>query len=208
MILVPEILSKKGSEDERNFKSNDELKEHFISRIKERYNIDLTNDEYIDIHNKKGLCSSNTIVGQPVVWAKINFSKTFFIITIKGKKVLALYSKKRGRFITALPWHSLYDETRFVPGILKKNGLKEEAIRKYNEILSICCKEYVDLGDQYQNFLYYQKNCKYPKLMMAEQKGTLTIKSIYDTVLNELEGKIFEKQNKLKQIKENLIETL
>jgi hypothetical protein len=112
--------------------------------------------------------------------------------------VLVIYFNKRGRFITALPWHSYDDETRFVPKALKRLNLKDEAIEKYREILNICSKEYIDLGNSKENWYFYNHKCTYPKLLMAEYKGTLTVGSIYREVERQL----------IKNKYDDLIETL
>jgi hypothetical protein len=190
------ILSKKNSKDARNFKTDGELKFHFIERLNERYGILLTDEEYIDIHNPNGFTNSKTIEEKVILWAKISSNTSVYIIKLKGKLVLVIYSKRRGRFITALPWHSYDDETRFVPKILKKQNLKEFSIRRYNEILSICAKEYVDFGNITENWHYYQK-CTYPKLLMLEFKGYLTVGQIYEKILEEF-----------KKTENDLIETI
>ena len=64
-------------------------------------------------------------------------------------------------------------------------GAKEEAIERYRKILSICSKEYIDFGNSKENWYFYKK-CSYPKLLMAEYKGTLTVGSIYKEVIKEL----------------------
>jgi len=184
MISESVLLNKKNSQSSKNFKTDDELKSHFILRLWERYQISLTDDEYDDIHHFKGFTKSG-LIESVINWAKISSSKKFFIIKLKGKNVLALYSVRRGRFITALPWISYDDETRFVPKILKKQNLKEEAIEKYQEILSTCAKEYVDFGNSKENWYFYKK-CSYPKLLMLEYKGALTVGRIYEEVIKKL----------------------
>lgn len=179
------ILSKKNSNDERNFKTDEEIKIHFLLRLRERYNIYLSDDEYNDIHHYKGFGFSK-IIEQPIInWVKISANTSVIIFKLKGKFILAIYSKRRGRFITALPWESYDDSSRLVPNVFKKSNLKEFAIQKYNEILSICAKEYVDLGNKKKNWHYYQ-NCTYPNLLMAEYKGSLTVGNIYKKVLEIL----------------------
>lgn len=179
------ILSKKNSNDERNFKTDYEIKNHFLLRLKERYNIVLSDEEYNDIHHHKGFSFSKTIEHPITNWVKISSNTSVIILKLKGKFILSIYSKRRGRFITALPWESYDDASRLVPKILKKSNLKELAIQKYNEILSICAKEYVDLGNKKKNWYYYQK-CTYPNLLMAEYKGMLTVGNIYKKVLEIL----------------------
>lgn len=179
------LLNKKNSQDSRNFRTDEELKSHFILRLGERYDIWLTDDDYNDIHHFKGFTHSNIIDGPIIIWAELSTFKKVFIVKIKGKNVLAIYSNRRGRFITALPWESYDDETRFVPRILKKLNLKEEAIERYRKILSICSKEYTDFGNSKENWYFYKK-CSYPKLLMAEYKGTLTVGYIYKEVIKEL----------------------
>jgi hypothetical protein len=179
------ILSKKNSKDERNFKSDEEIKAHFVERLNERYNILLSDEDYNDLHHPKGFTKSKLIEGQVINWAKISSNTSAIIIKVKGKFILAIYSKRRGRFITALPWESYDDETRLVPKIFKKLNIKEFAIQRYNEILSICAKEYVDLGSETKNWHHFQ-TCTYPHLLMAEYKGRLTVGSIYNKVLKEL----------------------
>lgn len=179
------ILSKKNSNDERNFKTDEEIKTHFLLRLKERYNIALSDEEYNDIHHYKGFGFSK-IIEQPIInWVKISANTSVIIFKLKGKFILAIYSKRRGRFITALPWESYDDSSRLVPNVFKKSNLKEFAIQKYNEILSICAKEYVDLGSDTQNWHHFQ-TCTYPHLLMAEYKGRLTVGSIYNKVLKEI----------------------
>lgn len=179
------ILSKKNSNDERNFKTDNEIKTHFLLRLKERYNIELSDEEYNDIHHYKGFGFSK-IIEQPIInWVKISANTSVIIFKLKGKFILSIYSKRRGRFITALPWNSYDDSSRLVPNVFKKSNLKEFAIQKYNEILSTCAKEYVDLGNKKTNWHYYQ-NCTYPNLLMAEYKGSLTVGSIYKKVLEIL----------------------
>lgn len=180
------ILSKKHSDDERNFKSNEELKEHFISRLKERYDISLSDDEYNDIHTPLGFPNSKVLEGNAIHWIKISSNNSAFIIKIKGKFVFTIYSRRRGRFITALPWESYNDETRFVPKILKKLNLKELAIEKYNEILSLCAKEFVDLGSSKENWYHYKNKCLYSTLLMLEYNGKLTMGNIYNQVVREI----------------------
>lgn len=184
MIENSKIITKKQSKNKKFFKSDEDLKTHFIERLNERYNIVLTDDEYVDIHNIDGFQNSKTIQDKVIPWAKISSKNSAYIIKLKGKLVLAIYSKRRGRFITALPWNSYNDETRFVPQSLKKLNLKEESIKKYNEILSICAKEYQDFGNVKNNWHYYQK-CTYSNLLMLEFKGYLTIGKIYEQVLEE-----------------------
>ena len=181
-----DILPKKNSNDERNFKSDEEIKSHFLIRLKERYQISLSNEEYNDIHNSLGFSKSKILEDNPIHWAKISSNTSAFIIKIKGKYILTIYSNRRGRFITALPWESYDDETRLVPKTLKKLNLKELAIERYNEILSICAKEYVDLGNSKKNWYHYKRNCTYPHILMLEYKGVLTMKNIYSQVLKEL----------------------
>lgn len=170
---------------ELNFKSDQEIKEHFILRLEERYDISLTDDEYNDIHHPKGFTNSKILTNY-IHWAKISSVKSAFIITLKNQLILTIYSNDRSKFITALPWHSYNDETRFVPAILKKLYLKGAAIEKYNQILSICAKEYVDLGNGKDNYHYYKNNCTYPGLLMTEYKGGLTVGRIYNQVIKEL----------------------
>lgn len=190
------ILSKKNSNDERNFKTDNEIKTHFLLRLKERYNIELSDEEYNDIHHYKGFGFSK-IIEQPIInWVKISANTSVIIFKLKGKFILSIYSKRRGRFITALPWNSYDDSSRLVPNVFKKSNLKEFAIQKYNEILSTCAKEYVDLGNKKTNWHYYQ-TCTYPNLLMAEYKGSLTVGSIYKKVLEIL-----------KENQKDLIETI
>jgi hypothetical protein len=183
------ILRKKNNNDEKNFKSDEEIKFHFMLRLQERYDIFLTDDEYNELHNPLGFAKSQIIESHIIHWAKISSSTSAFIIKIKNKLVLTIYSNRRGRFITALPWESHCDETRLVPKSLKKLGLKDFAINQYNEILSICSKEFVDLGNPKDNWYYYEKNCTYPGLMWAEYKGGLTIGRIYDEVIKQINKK-------------------
>jgi hypothetical protein len=191
----PKILLKKQSESNRNFKSEEDLKLHFIERLNERYGILLSDEEYIDIHNSEGFQNSK-IIESSILWAKISSNTSVYILRLKGKLVLTIYSKRRGRFITALPWLGHNDETRFVPKILKKLNLNEFAIEKYNEIISVCAKEYIDLGSKTNNWNYYKK-CTYPSLLMAEFKGKLTVGKIYEQVLREI-----------KKIENDLIESV
>jgi len=178
------LLNKKNSQDSRNFRTDEELKSHFILRLGERYDIWLTDDEYNNIHHFKGFTYSN-LINEHIIWATLSAFKKVFIIKIKNKNVLVIYSNKRGRFITALPWECYDDETRFVPKVLKKLNLKEQAIERYRQILSICSKEYTDFGNSKENWYFYKK-CSYPKLLMAEYKGVLTVGRIYKEVTKEL----------------------
>ena len=183
------ILSKNNINPEKNFKSDEDIKYHFLLRLKERYDISLTDEEYIDIHNSFGFASSKIIESHVINWAKLSSTKSAFLIQIKGKQVLAIYSSRRGRFYTALPWESHNDETRFVPVELKKIGLKDFAINQYNEILLICSKEYVDLGNSKDNWFYYKDNGTYPNLLWAEYKGGLTVGDIYKEVTKQIKIK-------------------
>lgn len=176
------------------YKSDNEIKSHFTERLLKRYNILLTDAEYDELHNIKGFTESKILEERPVHWAKISANKSAFIIKIKGKYVFAIYSNFSHKFLTALPWESYQDESRMVPLRLKKLNLKDVAIEKYNEILSVCAKEYVDLGNQTLNFHHYKNNCTYPRLLMVEYKGKLTVGEIYREVVKEL-----------KEINENLI---
>lgn len=188
------ILKKKKSSDERNFKSDDEIKAHFLLRLKERYDIILSDKEYNNLHHSGGF-SKSTILTNMTPWLKISSNYSSFIITIKEKYVLVIYSKHRGRFITALPWESYDDHTRLVPKVFKKTGLKELATERYEKILSICAKEYVDLGNSKDNWYHYQNNCTYPSLLMTEYLGRLTMGHIYAQVTKEL----FKEQDDLIQ---------
>lgn len=191
------MSSFKKNNNKMNFKSDKDIKVHFIERLKERYKISLSEEDYNDIHNPLGFTYSK-LIQKSIHWAKLSSNNSAFILQIQNKLVLAIYSKHRNKFITALPWESYNDETRFVPKFFRKkeNDLKEYAIEKYNQILSICSKEYQDFGSQKANWHYY-KNCTYPNLLMSEYKGGLTVGRIYEQVLREF-----------KENENNLIENL
>ncbi len=176
-----------GYNPELTFKTDEEIKSHFLLRLHERYDITLSNDEYNELHNSGGFTKNTIMEIKPIHWARISSNKSAFIIQIKSKLIFTIYSNDRKKFITALPWDSYDDETRLVPLILKRLNLKEFAIKKYNEILSLCAKEYVDLGDSKQNYFHYKDNCAYPRLLMLEYKGRLTIGDIYTQILRDLE---------------------
>jgi len=192
-------LTDKKKPKYRFFKNDLEIKEHFISRLNERYGISLNEEEYTDLHHSRNLNKSKLVTGTIIQWVAITSHKKILILKIKSKLVLTVYCSRRNKFITALPWESHSDEERFMPRIFRRLNLKEEAIKKYNEIISICSKEYVDLGNARDNHIFY-KTCTYPKLLMAEYRGFLTIGAIYDKVSKELsdlinERKILKKAN-------------
>lgn len=199
----------------KNFKTDEEIKNHFILRLQERYGISLSDEEYIELNHPKGLNKSKLITGVIIRWVILNGHRKVLILKIKDKMVLAIYCSRRSKFITALPWESHSNEERLIPGIFKKLNLREEALKKYNEIISICSKEYVDLGNARDNHIFYKK-CTYPHLLMSEYKGFLTVGAIFDMVEKELSAVIDERKILIKKInkqkylelEENLITTV
>ena len=72
----------------RTPKSYEETREHFVQRLKERYDMDLTNDEYNKLVSRDFLYQNIYKVNglTLVIWAKI-----------KNKHVLCIYKKKENR---------------------------------------------------------------------------------------------------------------
>lgn len=174
------------------YKTYEENMEHFIKRIKERCDIDFSEEEYDFLCDsflekpKKGIV--NNVNNFQL---KSGTNKSIFLIKIKEKDVLCLYDKNCKRLTTALPIDNLQDYKRTVPRIFKKRNLTEEAIKEYERILEVVEKEYKDLGDVKSNVLYY-KTCTYPGLLCAKHFKKPMMRSVWVAVIK----KFFDFENR------------
>jgi hypothetical protein len=69
---------------------------HAVMRMKERYGIELSKQEYL------GLCRQIQHGGSPLVEKQWN-NKTVHLVNVRGHKVAVIYSKNQNNIVTILP---------------------------------------------------------------------------------------------------------
>jgi hypothetical protein len=162
------------------------MREHFILRLKERYDISIVNEEYDELC-KSALKSNNRVI------CKIDCGKNFHIIPINEKPVLVLYSKDYHIFYTCYPMAEIFNPEYIIPSRYRYNQNKKElAIREFKKVMTVVELEHTDLAKedyrQYKGpFNYYSTKCSYPVLNVLKHKDKLTIGAVWEQVKENLE---------------------
>lgn len=151
---------------------------HFIERVKERYGIDMSLDEYYELlasgaylgHYRK---SSQTSVG---------------VVPFKGVDIWCMYSSKNKLFLTALP-AKVGTESRSMVEAVFSRSLRAMAMTIHDHIMNELKTERVDFDSCRDAALYYFSNTRFPRLLMYRFKfGNLPNRLICSEVNRIIRG--------------------
>lgn len=166
----------------KDIKPYADIREHFIMRLKERYNIIITNDEYDEIvKNNDYIRIYNLSFRRKLVWAKI-----------KNENVLCIHNKKikdirESSLLTCLPFSQ---ENRLpVPKIF---GINDFDSINFEESVNIILKEVFTLLNDYYSmgtknfFINHPTNINYKAIIHFWNKnGEIDLDRVIDYVVKK-----------------------
>lgn len=141
------------------------VRNHFISRLKERYGIEINDDEYALLcllKTGKGVMSKSRI-------------KSVIKIKVSGQEVICMYNSAVKVLETALPKDALDDEDKLIRAVFAKK-YQHEAKQKFE----LYRKEWdgnPPLASAKDAYLYFSTNSKFTPLHMRrfKEEGMPTI---------------------------------
>lgn len=179
-------------------KTDEDRMNHFISRLKERYDVDMSEKEYWDICDfiSCGPPSHKKHDKKYTFFCKLSSVKSICILKIKEEDVVVIYSSIHKMLITALPKSTISEIERLVPIFVKRKKMEKEFCDEYNNILNKCNAEYVDFGDKKKNWKHYEDKCAYPELLIKKYTNQLTVRNIIWQVMMNLFGMTYKEAKK------------
>lgn len=133
---------------------------HVIGRLKERYGIDMTLEEYPEF-------LGNVIMHSEVIH-NVSTSKSYRRVRFKSTDVYAVYSSLYKTIYTVLDPNTVEDKKKEVPHWGK--GREKECKELFDTIHKTIIEQFKEFPTQRET-AEYLKTCKYSTLMMAHWKG-------------------------------------
>jgi len=134
---------------------------HFIERLKERYSIDFSIDEYNSLLNSKGREYKG-------MYTK-NANCTLGILKLEGKDVWTLYNNRFKLFLTALPPIIADDINEMIVACFPR-PVRHISHELYRIISNELNSERIDFDTDKDAAIYYFEKCNYPTLLIDKYK--------------------------------------
>ncbi len=144
---------------DRKCASRETAPAHFIERVKERYGLDMTLEEY------HALVNSKRYVG----CFKKNDYNSIGVIKFKGIRIWCLYNNEYGLFTTALPPEVGTDSRAMATSCFAK-AIHNVAFQVHDLILEELERERKDFSSIKEAALYYYSHSKFPSLSIDKYK--------------------------------------
>ena len=132
----------------------EEIQLHFIDRLKERYGIEMTMEEYNNIPFKdfRG-------------FYKKSWTRVIGILNFKGNRIWCLYNNEYSYFLTVYPPNVETDIYETIRMCFSKN-VRELAYRIYYEIKHEIENEIKNFESDKEAAIYFFNNCKFPNILI------------------------------------------
>lgn len=151
---------------------------HFIDRVKDRYGLDMTLEEY------HALLASRKYLG----YIKKNESNTIGVIKFKGARIWCLYNRDYKLFTTALPREVGTDSRTLVQSCFSR-ATRGIAFIIHDLVLEEISNERKEFDSIKDAAIYYFSNAKFPSSMIHKYKhGTVPVWKICSEIQRIMSG--------------------